>query len=457
MAKDYFQDIVPPSDEPRRPSSDIADSQEPDIEATPVPIQTKPSSESTRSIRNITPPTRQRPRFSENTQDFASMPVKKGRGPRLFMWLAAIVAILIVAALAYVAFRPTRVLVTPRTHALNFSGQQFTAYPEASEQIGSLSYAIEVIELEDSEVVESQGTVYAEDKATGNLTVYNNFQTTPLTLVKNTRFSTASGLIFRTPAEVVIPGKQGSTPGKVTITVVADQAGDQYNVPAGKFTLPGLRSSGDMYTQVYAESTESFAGGFVGERPGVAPGALEAAISAVRSRLEQKANASISEIDESRVAFADLAQIEYQSLPNTPEDAGGVRIHQKARISVPTFAASMFAAAVSDSAVSAEDTSSIRLEKGTEFIATAVGTSTVLGSTPLNFSLSGNATLAWEIPVSELQSALAGKDKGAFESIVATFPSIEEASAHIEPFWKSAFPSDPSAIRIIVEDESRAL
>ena len=90
-------------------------------------------------------------------------------------------------------------------------------------------------------------------KASGSITVYNNYSTASVKLIKNTRFQTPAGLIFRVPADVVIPGKQGSTPGQVTVTVFADQVGQQYNIgPTPRLTVPGLQSNAAMYAQIYA-------------------------------------------------------------------------------------------------------------------------------------------------------------------------------------------------------------
>lgn len=453
MAKDYFQDIVPPEDNrplvSMPPAAEEVSSTEEDI--TQIPINT--NNTASRSIRNIAPPQRPRPRAYDDVREApvnlgASRPGRSSS--RYILWGIAAVCILLLAALLFVSMRPTRVTVQPRTHTLTFSDEVFTASPEGS-VTDALQYSVQSFELEDSEVVPSEGMVYGEDKATGNLTVYNNYQTTPLKLVKNTRFATASGIIFRTPADIVVPAKQGSTPGKIEITVVADQPGEQYNVAPGKFTLPGLKSTPAMYAQVYAESSVAFSGGFVGERPGVAAGALENAIATVRGRLETKARESATQLDASLIAFPGLTQIEFESLPNTTEAGGGVRIHQRARVRIPVFTEGAFAAGVGGGAVNIIDANAVELLPGANFGAQSVGTSTVLGSGSIRFSMTGSATLVWKVDQSELQSALAGKDKSAFEAIVAGMPSIQEASARIEPFWKSTFPEDPADIKIKVD------
>lgn len=455
MAKDYFEDIIPPSRSSRPKKEHVAEDSENEILPTPVAINT-PADTSARSIRNISVTTRQRSRPIDMRESPSESPRSRRSSPRIFLWGAAVIGILVVGALLLVALRPTRVDVTPRTHTITFGEESFAAAPVDSATGGTLSYTVQTIELEDSEVVASDGVVYGEDKATGNITVYNNYQDTPLKLIKNTRFATASGLIFRTPAEVIVPAKKGSTAGKIQITVVADQPGDQYNVPAGKLTLPGLKSTAAMYAGVYAESTEAFSGGFVGERPGVAAGALEAAISAVRARLEVKARESVAQIPESSIAFLELAQITYQSQPNTTEAGGGVRVHQKAIVSIPTFARDAFIAEVGRSAIGSSDPATIRLVRGEGFGATSSGTAVVLGTDTLSFGLAGSVRLVWDIPTEDLQRALAGKDRSAFESIAGTFTSIQEARARIEPFWKDVFPADPTAIKIVIGEPEMA-
>ena len=453
MARDYFQDIVPPEESRKRTPVHHAD--DIDDEVTPIPIH-EGSDQPVRSIRNISAPQRQRSRFQDGGRP---VPSARGRGPRsskMWLWVLASVCVLVLAAILLVAFRPTRVTVEARAHALTFAGENFTAYPQASAPASSLVYSVHTVELEDSEVVPSDGVVYAEDKASGNITVYNNYQTTPLKLVKNTRFAAANGVVFRAPSEIVVPGKRGSTPGKVEITVVADVAGEDGNVAPGRFTLPGLRSTPEMYSKVYAESTAAFTGGFKGERPGVAEGALESAISTVRARLEKKARESSAGIPENSFAFVELAQISYQSLPNTTEAGGGVRIHQKATVSIPLFSAPVLIGALGSSALGGTEPSMVKLIPGDVFAAAPVGTSTVVGVGPLTFALTGSAQLVWMVDEGELQVALAGKDKSAFETVVGGFTSIEEASARIEPFLQDSFPADPSEIKITVKEPQSA-
>ena len=464
MAKDYFQDILPPAEQ--NPPRSVPDAPEPrrsapapaEVPASddshPVTINTNPvrqaPAEGERSIRNISMPQRPRGRPAMNDMreygDGQGMPPRRNMLRGWWLWILAAGCVIVLGVLLLVAMRSTTVTVTPRSQTTLFDqSTPFTAYPAETATSGTLSYTVQTVDLADSEVIASKGTVHSEDKASGTITVYNNYQTSSFKLIKNTRFQSAGGLIFRTPADIVIPGKKGTTPGQVSVTVVADQPGEQYNVAAGKFTVPGLKSSAAIYPNIYAQSTAAMTGGFVGDKPGVEPAAMQAAVGAVRARLESKARESIDSTG-GTVVFPDLVQITYKDEPTTAEAGGGVRIHESAHVVIPVFPADAFAQTVYADVNGA----SVAFTPGNGFAARLVNASSTLGNDPIQFTLAGSAQLVWNIDSAALQQALAGKEQSAFEAIVTQFLGVQEAHARIQPFWKSTFPTDSAAIKIDV-------
>lgn len=370
------------------------------------------------------------------------------------LWAIALVAIIVLGLLGMFAFRKTTVTVVPRTHTIVFDNTApFTAYPAESAASGTLPYSVQTFTFEDSEVVPSQGTQHVETRASGSITVYNNQSAAPFKLLKNTRFETPDGLVYRTPVEVVIPGKKGSTPGSVTITVSADDVGDKYNVgPLPKLTLPGLKGS-DTFSNVYASSNAAFSGGFSGDQPQTAPGALEGAQAQIRSRLETKVKDAIAGIDSGTTALADLARTSYTDLPNTPEGTGNVRIREQVSVQVPVFSTAVLASSLAQSVSADAAQGGVKLVPGSGFSAAyADVSSTTLGSDPVAFTLSGQAQLVWQVDKDALAKALAGHDQGAFQTIIGGFTFVQEAKARIEPFWSSSFPKDPAKIQIDVTD-----
>lgn len=446
MANDYFKDILPQPGGNQSPTPKTGG----DAPANPE-----------RSIRNISVSSRQRPRVGAS--DMREVPpgtastvdTRQSQGPRrrVWIWVIAAVSVIILAVLALFAFRSTTVTVTPRSHGVVLEqGTRFTALPAAGAVTGALTYTVASNDIEDSAVVPSEGKERVDERASGTVEVFNEYSSASVRLIKNTRFATPSGLVFRVPASIVIPGKTGTKPGSIKVTLFADQGGPEYNVgPVERFTLPGLKSSPDMYAKVYARSSAAMTGGFTGERPSVVPATLESARAEVRGRLEGKARDGARALSNATaVVFPDLIQISYESLPLTTEAGGDVRIHERAHIEVPLLSAPALAQAVARTAGANAENASIILVEIDKLSAKRNSTtsSISLGKDALDFSISGTAQIVWNVDIAALSSALAGLDNSAFQGIINGFPGIQEARARIEPFWKRAFPSDAADIRI---------
>lgn len=440
MARNYRHDIRPPHEE------SIEDIDEPRMAPE-------------RSIRNIGP-SQSRVRLQRHSAGRQAPPERHRAEPRRGkwgVWLAAGISLVILGgAAALILFPSTSVAVTPHTQVVPFDATtSFTAYPDGNAAPGSIRYAIVSQVFEDSTVVAASGIEKVDEKATGSVTVYNEYSDKPVRLIKNTRFQAANGLIYRIPASVDVPGKTAAGPGTIQVTVFADQTGDSYNLPPqDKLTLPGLKSSADMYEGVYARSTAPFTGGFSGDRPAVAPATLDAARSEVRSRLNEKAQQLAATAPEGSIAFPGLANISFESLAPTQEPGGGVRIHEKASVVMPVFPVEAFAQAIGQ-AVSANAEGQKMDIRFSPNITGAASTTLALGEMgqkPLMFSLSGTGQLIWEVDAAALTQALAGKEESSFQPIIQGFPAVEEARARITPFWQKSFPRDPAKIRIEIQE-----
>lgn len=372
---------------------------------------------------------------------------------RTWLWALTGVSVFALALLAFLfVFRVTSISVVPQSQPVTFDDSaQFTAYPQATAAGGTLPYTVQSTDLEDSEVVPSTGTTHVSSKASGTITVVNNYSASPVKFVKNTRFQSQGGLIFRVLSDISIPGKTASGPGKVSVTVAADAPGEQYNIgPQSRFTVPGLKSSPAEYAQVYASSATAMSGGFSGDQPGVAPSDLDAARSKVRARLQGKATA-FENAQSSDTATVLGQKVTFTDMPNTAEAGQTVRIHETAHVDVAVTPSSTFASIVSQSVAANAPEGSVRLVPKEGFAITPKDTSVSWGAGPLEFALSGHAQIVWIVDVAALSKALAGRDAGAFQTIVSNFPGVESAHARIEPFWEGKFPKEAADIHIKVE------
>jgi hypothetical protein len=246
---------------------------------------------------------------------------------------------------------------------------------------------------------------------------------------------------------------KNGTPGTITVTIVADHAGDKYNVASvSRFTLPGLKG-GDMYDKVYARSTSAFAGGFSGEEPSVSADAKRAATAELQGRLKNKVTERISTLSTGdSVVFPSMAVVSFQELPPSNAAESKVNVNVRAKVEIPVLPSKTLNKTIAETVSADAENASISLIPKQDFGATIVGTSTSYSSTPLNFALTGSAQLIWDIDSSALASALVGKDQTAFQNIVNGFPGVQEARARIEPFWTHTFPTDPQKIKVVVGD-----
>lgn len=124
---------------------------------------------------------------------------------------------------------------------------------------------------------QATGKATKEAKATGTITVYNAYSSTPRTFIPS-RFVSADGKLFWSTEKISVPGytKEGNKviPGEVQVPVIASEAGPEYNIEATTFAMPGLAGTA-LYTTIYAKSFEPMTGGYIGESRKITESDLE--------------------------------------------------------------------------------------------------------------------------------------------------------------------------------------
>lgn len=148
------------------------------------------------------------------------------------------------------------------------------------------------------ETFPSTGAGEEGGKASGFITVYNAVSPPrALSFVSQTRFvSSQDGKTFRAKDKVSVPPatiKAGKlAPSTAKIEVIAQEAGESYNIGPSKFSVPGLAGTA-VYYNVWAESTEGMKGGFESQVKIVSKDDIEGAKQSLREALEKQAQASL--------------------------------------------------------------------------------------------------------------------------------------------------------------------
>lgn len=387
---------------------------------------------------------------------------KKGKN-RLFISIGLFVVIVGGAVALSALMGKTELTVNPINRQPNVSAE-FTAYPDKRE--GELTYEIMTLEATGEEQVKATGQVQVEEQATGIIEIK---KTTPGAerLIKNTRFRTPNGLVFRIQESVVVPGAVKNESGQlvagtIQAEVFADDVGEQYNISAGTtFDVPGFKEGGftALYEAITASAPQAFTGGFSGPQFQIDESDLQTARQALQTELRNNLLLRVdSEKPADFITFPSAVAITYSQLPAVEYGGDLVTIREQAILQVPLFNRIEFGSFIAKETVATYAGNPVRVADPSVFTFTytsATTSSSVIANEPaLSFRLTGKPHLIWEYDAEKLKQDLAGLPKTALTNAIPAYPAIESAELHMTPFWQRSFPENPDEITIIEELQS---
>ena len=360
----------------------------------------------------------------------------------------AIVAFLVVVGSVGVlfAFSGAKVAVTPTQNVV-----QVTSTLTAAAGEGDLPFGVVVVEKTATNSVESESTENVTQSAQGTITV-TNAQEASQALIKNTRFETPEGLIFRIKDSISVPPQKNGTPGSLTVTVYADEAGERHNVGPTTFTLPGLKGS-DTYTKVTARSSESMQGGFLGARPAVGQATKNAENAKLQSTLESQLKTELqAQVKPGYVLIPGGTAFVYEMQPDTAGVGNSVTLTTKGSARGVVFPEEALARAIAFQSVGTYSGQPLTFKSLDALsLAPNEGLIPVVGDTTFSFTLTGSTTLVWKIDTSRIAAAVAGKSRSGAHEVLEGFPEVEGALLVLKPFWKNTFPVEPAKITVTIE------
>lgn len=409
------------------------------------------------------PTSRPTARPAETTEHIPSIVIEDGnKKERNNILLACVIFVVILGAAAFLSstFGKTELTIYPEFRDRNISAE-FTAYPQAAND--GLQYEVMTIEETSESQVQASGKIDVESQASGVIEIK---KTTPGAerLIKNTRFRTKDGLVFRIQESVVVPGSITDDSGErvagtIQAEVFADDVGEEYNVPAGTtFDVPGFQEGGftALYQAISASSPGEITGGFKGPQFQIDDSELSTARQALQIELR---DSLLQKIEPNKpagtVAFPGAVAITYSQLPTVEYGTDLVTIREKAVLQIPLFKTEDLGSFLAKEAVATYDGGAVRVEDPsliTFAYSNATTSNTVIANAEsIDFTLSGKPRLIWEYDSEKLTADLAGLPKTAVKNAIGAYPGIEGAKAHITPFWKRTFPENPSEITVIEE------
>ena len=371
-----------------------------------------------------------------------------------------IIAIIIILALggAYIAsayFNHANITITFKKTPWTWQGNLTVDKSVSTDDLsnGVLAGQIFTSDKNITDTYKASGQQNVSLKATGVITIYNDYSTKPQELVATTRFLTPDGKIFRITTNVTVPGATQGSGGSlhassITAPIVADQAGPAYNIgPVAKLTIPGFQKD-PQYNYFWGTITASTTGGFTGMRAVPTAADIAAAEASTTADLQASLQGGFNGSYPNNFKILDGAtQITTGKLTvNTTTDAqGNFTVFATATLSAIGFDETALKSAL------------LTVAQGTEASSTFADINLNYGSVSANFSkgqvsfsLSAQGDLEPALSPVDFEQQLLGKSTADARTVIAALPELASAEISVWPAWLNAIPNNPAKVHISI-------
>lgn len=301
----------------------------------------------------------------------------------------------------------------------------------------------------------------SDQKAKGKITIYNEFSSSPQPLVATTRFLTPDQKVFRLVQGVTVPGttKVGNDvkPGAVEAEVVADEAGDSYNIGPTDFKIPGFQGSGnDKYEKIYAKSTTAMAGGGSGNQEVASVTASD--ISSAKDKISLEINDDIKQkvkdsADPGMVVLDGAISIDepvYRLSNSEGEMTDNFEIKVSAHVRVLVFSEND-AKKLANSAIAKSGNGKVDIDTGAVILDYDKAAADFQMGT-VSISVHASNVTPPNIDLEALKEGLLGKNADEVADYLKDYPKIEKAEVSYSPeILVNRIPTNPNRVEVILE------
>lgn len=384
-------------------------------------------------------------------------------GGKSWVWFFLFAGISILSLIGvgiYVFLPKAEIVVVPRSTSksleMEFNGTRGTAD-------GDREIPMRLVEREEdvSVSVETSGTSAGNGaKARGVVIISNAYGTDPQPLVATTRFEAENGKVFRLTKGVTVPGVSEvngkKEPGVIEADVIADEAGEAYNIGASSFSIPGFKGN-PKYDKITAKSKESMTGGSsVGDAD--AKTVSEADIDRAKEEAENRFRAMSEEsfrgaLAEGEHFLPESIEISAIGTPSYPEvGVAASSFEYKARYKARSFVFSESvlkdkAALVLRRAAELDDTHETRdisIEYGEA--------SADFDGGVMYVKVRATVLFASHIDIGSLRSDFLGKDTDGIKGVLEKHSEVKKIEVILRPkLFIVSVPNDPDRVTITVE------
>ncbi|MEO8637607.1 MAG: hypothetical protein ABI430_01760 [Candidatus Taylorbacteria bacterium] len=439
MAKNILQDVLPPE---KRSIRDIPLPSDRRKRISDIPLEVDLPRRSPYNQEQYEPPS---PHTFEEKRVSEFVEPPRRRHSRLFLWLSILVALLILGFSFFTVFGSATVEVTPKKVEASLDSN-FKAVKVKTDT--SLFYDVITLTKTGSKVIEAKEEKQVDSKASGKIIISSN-ESKPQTLVKNTRFETSGGLIYRIAEPITVPAKKGETPGSIEVTVFADAIGAKYNIAITYFTIPGFKGD-PRFKTIVARSKTAMTQGSSGLSKIAAEADLTQAKKDIHTELQKELfQEAQSEMPENFILFDNAVSIEFESLPNDPVAPNSIRVNEQAHFQGIIFNKTALEKSIAKEVIPDFDGKAIEIPNIQALVFSSLSPDNLIEKDEIVFNLKGNPSIVWSYEELELRKMISGKSLDEIEEILKTQFSFDKTEITLKPFWVKKLPRELDKIKIV--------
>jgi hypothetical protein len=433
----FLQDVVPPSQ--KRSIRDI-----------PVPPRKKLSIRKpiikSDEIKIVdTTNVKEKPR--ENFDELNGNNYKKSQNIKRYLKLASVLIFAIAIFVLFSNLDSAKVTIYPKIVEAVVTKNISIGDLSKSTDTYTLGYRVITLDKEVSKIVESDSEEFVQSKASGTITIFNEYSDKTQNLIKNTRFESPQGLIYTIKNNAAVPGFKTvngeKVAGTLDVEVVASVAGENYNVDSAEFTIPGFKGQ-EPYDFFYAKTKTAISGGFDGVKKLVSQAKIDAASIELRQNAKDALIADLkSQVSSEFVFLFDENSFVFGQINESQEDnSNSVALKLKGTVNAKVFnKIDLSNALATDGVFDYSDGENV-LAKDIENIKLLISGNELVADGPMTF--------VWQNDTESLKQLFVNKKKSEFGALIKSLSGVEKANLVIKPFWRTRFPEATKDVNIEV-------
>lgn len=298
------------------------------------------------------------------------------------------------------------------------------------------------------------------EKASGSITVKNCDDTEAQSLASGSQFIADNGLVYVSTQGVVVPGFKGSSSscnsagtgaGKVSVPVQAKEIGEQYNVAAQSYTIPGVPNWSASGSAMSGGSKRNVTVVTQSDVDKAKQQLLEKNLDEVKKSLAGEFDKNMRVIDESFTSQAGTAT----SQPGVDQEASEATVKLPMTYSLVGISNDDLSNVLNANVETKIDNKQAQKIYDNGYGQVKLVISDKPDATHMAVALTTSARIGPNIDTAALAKQLSGKRYGEIEAIVTKLPGVKTVETKFSPFWVTKAPkAEKLTIKLQVADGS---